>query len=61
MDRQQKETSFTKRFVNLGNFIQSQFASEHRRRVRTEVEGHNYQSANSIRRQVERGQARRLR
>ena len=34
-ERQQESDSFTKRFVNLGNFIQNQFASENRRRVRT--------------------------
>jgi hypothetical protein len=33
--KNKEEDFFLKKFINLGNFIQNQYASEHRRRIKT--------------------------
>ncbi len=33
--RKKEDDNFTKRFVNLGNFIQNQYANDYRRRIKT--------------------------
>jgi hypothetical protein len=35
--KRREDENFTKRFVNLGNFIQNQYANDYRRRIKTEL------------------------
>lgn len=35
LTRRKEEDTFIKRFVNIGNFIQNQFANDYRRRIKT--------------------------
>lgn len=49
LDFRQEEGDFTKKFVNLGNFMQSQFISDHHRRIKTEIEQAAFSSAEAVR------------
>jgi hypothetical protein len=44
-----EDESFTRKFVNLGNFMQNQFINDHRRRIKTEIEQQAYISAEEVR------------
>lgn len=46
--RKETETS-TNKFVNLCNFIQNQYLSENRRRIKTEIENVALETANKVR------------
>lgn len=58
--KRKEEESFTKRFVNLGNFIQNQYANDYRRRIKTELECRAADSADHVRRELERSHSQKL-
>lgn len=49
LDFRQEESDFTRKFVNLGNFMQSQFVSDHHRRIKTEIEQAAFHAAEEVR------------
>lgn len=58
--RKKEDDNFTKRFVNLGNFIQNQYANDYRRRIKTQLENRAADSAEVVRRQIQRSQSQKI-